>query len=70
MKKILLLLIAVSISACSNVETKSTEIVKKTVNGEPEGPHTSTEWKIWAFSSAAPSLQKIVLLLTQMAKLF
>ncbi len=55
MKKILLLLIAVSISACSNVKTKSTEIVKKTVNGEPEGPHTSTEWKIWAFSSAAPS---------------
>ena len=55
MKKILLLLIAVSISACSNVETKSTEIVNKTVNGEPEGPHTSTEWKIWAFSSAAPS---------------
>ena len=24
-------------------------------NGEPEGPHTSAEWKIWAYSTAAPS---------------
>ncbi|MFL2619269.1 MAG: hypothetical protein ACJ0OS_02775, partial [Candidatus Marisimplicoccus sp.] len=23
-------------------------------NGEPEGPHTSTEWQIWAYSTAAP----------------
>ena len=23
--------------------------------GEPEGPHTSNEWKIWAYSTAAPS---------------
>ena len=24
-------------------------------NGEPDGPHTSVEWKIWAYSTAAPS---------------
>ena len=23
-------------------------------NGEPEGPHTSIEWQIWAYSTAAP----------------
>ena len=23
--------------------------------GEPTGPHTSTEWQIWAYSTAAPS---------------
>ena len=23
-------------------------------NGEPEGPHTSAEWQIWAYSTAAP----------------
>ena len=22
--------------------------------GEPEGPHTSSEWQIWAYSTAAP----------------
>ena len=24
-------------------------------NGEPEGPHTSAEWQIWAYSTAAPA---------------
>ena len=24
-------------------------------NGEPEGPHTSVEWRVWAYSTAAPS---------------
>jgi hypothetical protein len=23
-------------------------------NGEPEGSHTSAEWQIWAYSTAAP----------------
>ena len=44
-----------SLNACNNVNTKSPEIEKKTVNGEPDGPHTSAEWKIWAYSTAAPS---------------
>ena len=26
----------------------------KTDTGEPEGPHTSSEWQIWAYSTAAP----------------
>ena len=29
--------------------------IRDSNNGEPEGPHTSTEWKIWAYSTAAPS---------------
>ena len=28
---------------------------EKNTNGEPDGPHTSAEWKIWALSTAAPS---------------
>ena len=24
-------------------------------NGEPEGTHTSAEWQIWAYSTAAPA---------------
>ena len=24
-------------------------------NGEPQGPHTSVEWRVWAYSTAAPS---------------
>tara|TARA_B100001250_G_scaffold242569_1_gene208460 strand:+ start:306 stop:965 length:660 start_codon:yes stop_codon:yes gene_type:complete len=24
------------------------------MNGEPEGPHTSVEWQVWAYSTAAP----------------
>ena len=33
-----------------------TAVVEKVeTNGEPEGPHTSAEWKIWAYSTAAPS---------------
>jgi hypothetical protein len=30
------------------------EISEKT-SQEPTGPHTSAEWKIWAYSTAAPS---------------
>ena len=55
MKKLLLFIMAVSLSACNNVvsEAPGTDIEK--INGEPEGPHTSSEWKIWAYSTAAPS---------------
>ena len=55
MKKLLLLIILLSLNACNSVNTKSPIIEKKTVNGEPDGPHTSAEWKIWALSTAAPS---------------
>ena len=36
-------------------EPEIIEIEKVVSNGEPEGPHTSTEWKVWAYSTAAPS---------------
>ena len=38
-------------------------------NGEPEGPHTSTEWKIWAYSSAAPLLLQTTVLLWMLMEL-
>ena len=50
MKNFILLLITIFLTSC---ETTVVEEVAK--NGEPEGPHTSAEWKIWAYSSAAPS---------------
>ena len=24
------------------------------LDGEPDGPHTSVEWQVWAYSTAAP----------------
>ena len=40
--------------ACNNAPvTVEKEITKD--NGEPDLPHTSAEWKIWALSTAAPS---------------
>jgi len=62
MKKLLLILFAMSITACN--DTVKTPVVSSVVpvaldiadtNGEPEGPHTSTEWKIWALSTSAPA---------------
>tara|TARA_B100000073_G_C23582814_1_gene512948 strand:- start:202 stop:846 length:645 start_codon:yes stop_codon:yes gene_type:complete len=55
MKKIILLFFVLSLSACNNITTESQVIQEKKTNGEPDGPHTSAEWKIWALSTAAPS---------------
>ena len=52
MKKILLLLFTAIFIGC-NTAAPAPEVVN--TNGEPEGPHTSVEWKIWAYSTAAPS---------------
>ena len=50
MKRIFLFRITIFLISCE------TAVVEKVdTNGEPEGPHTSAEWKIWAYSSAAPS---------------
>ena len=46
---------AVSLSACNNVVSEAPGTYIEKINGEPEGPHTSSEWKIWAYSTAAPS---------------
>ena len=58
MKKIILLFITAFLISCNTsapapVSASTLEAVN--TNGEPDGPHTSVEWKIWAYSSAAPS---------------
>jgi len=66
MKKIILLFTLCILASCNNTAVKKItdsftpepeiiEIEKVVSNGEPEGPHTSTEWKVWAYSTAAPS---------------
>ena len=46
---LLLILSAALIISCNNTS------ITENSNGEPDGPHTSTELKIWAYSTAAPS---------------
>ena len=60
MKNILLLTCVLLFITGCNVETGSSEKSSDPVNtmnesGEPSGPHTSAEWQIWAYSTAAPS---------------
>ena len=60
MKNILLLTCTLLFIISCNVETGSSEGSSAPVNevnesGEPSGPHTSAEWQIWAYSTAAPS---------------
>ena len=51
----MLLFVVLSLSACNNITTEPQVIREKKTNGEPDAPHTSAEWKIWALSTAAPS---------------
>ena len=55
MKKLFIInLLFFGLLACNNAPaTVEKEMIKD--NGEPDLPHTSAEWKIWAYSSAAPS---------------
>ena len=55
MKKLLILIVAANLFACNNIIKEIPAQVEINLDGEPEGPHTSTEWKIWAYSTAAPS---------------
>jgi hypothetical protein len=62
MKKILSVLIFILLTlSCQPTETPKEAVViaepemAEENSGEPTGPHTSAEWKIWAFSTAAPS---------------
>ena len=55
MKKLLVLLLFVNLFACNDITKETQTQVEINNDGEPEGPHTSTEWKIWAYSTAAPS---------------
>ena len=55
MKKLLVLILVVNLFACTNTKQETSQSVEIDNNAEPDGPHTSTEWKIWALSTAAPS---------------
>ena len=67
MKNLILLFTLCMFSSCNNTAVKKAtafltpepEIIEVEVeidrSGEPEGPHTSVEWKVWAYSTAAPS---------------
>ena len=45
MKKLLLLVSIFCLSACNNSKTQPLAMVVKEGDGEPDGPHTSNEWK-------------------------
>ena len=53
MKKLLFLMLSIALFISCTQVTAPAEVVS--LNGEPEGPHTSVEWKVWAYSTAAPS---------------
>jgi hypothetical protein len=60
MKNILLLTCTLLFIISCNIETGSSEGSSAAVNevnesGEPSESHTSAEWQIWAYSTAAPS---------------
>ena len=55
MKNLLLLIIIASFVACNTSVSETPAMEEVKTNGEPEGPHTSADWKIWAYSTAAPS---------------
>ena len=60
MKNILLLTCTLLFIISCNIETESSEGSSAAVNevnesGEPSESHTSAEWQIWAYSTAAPS---------------
>lgn len=62
MKKFLSVLIFILITlSCQPTEAPTEAVViaelemAKKKLGEPTSPHTSAEWKIWAYSTAAPS---------------
>ena len=52
MKNIIIVFVSALFLSCNTTVTKPKAVG---VDGEPEGSHTSVEWKIWAYSSAAPS---------------
>ena len=56
MKKIFLLSIVWVLASCVDTQPNKTSLESSNAYGEPPGAHTSTEWKIWALSTAAPSL--------------
>ena len=42
-------ILSLALLTCCNMPVET-----ETDTGEPDGPHTSSEWQIWAYSTAAP----------------
>ena len=57
MKNIITFLITILLIGCNTTPAPPAPEMeaKSQAMGEPDGPHTSNEWKIWAYSTAAPS---------------
>ena len=59
MKNIYILFVSILLVGCNTTvpsDSSNNEMETSAPStGEPEGPHTSNEWKIWAYSTAAPS---------------
>ena len=59
MKNIYILFVSLLLVGCNTTvssDSSNNDIETSAPStGEPEGPHTSNEWKIWAYSTAAPS---------------
>ena len=50
--------VSVLFISCQNQTSEPVKVSEESVadkTDEPQGPHTSSEWKIWAYSTAAPS---------------
>ena len=55
MKKFYLIIATIFIVAACSAPTNNSDMgMSMSMDGEPEGPHTSVEWQIWAYSTAAP----------------
>ena len=53
MRKYYLIIATIFIVAACSAPTQNTDM-GMSMDGEPDGPHTSVEWQVWAYSTAAP----------------
>ena len=54
MKNLFLLMALILVTACQQTVEPTAEPTVE-LSAEPAGPHTSIEWRVWAYSTAAPS---------------
>ena len=53
MRKFYLIIATIFIVAACTAPSQNTDM-GMSMDGEPDGPHTSVEWQVWAYSTAAP----------------
>ena len=53
MRKFYLIIATIFIVSACTAPTHNTDM-GMIMDGEPDGPHTSVEWQVWAYSTAAP----------------